>query len=145
MHPPSKHRGDTSIYAVLAELGRRKQPMPLMHENAAFQQDKSHKPLAYLAAGRIFRTKFRLKYSHVFDSPYTSESLACCIHRKLEGKAGQACSKTNDKLNISNSQNYPFNTVLYPVACLPSQKRSECTSNLKCSRSHQNNHDRWKS
>lgn len=104
MHPPSKHRGDTSIYAVLAELGRKKLPMPLMHENAAFQQDKSHKPLAYLAAGRIFRTKFRLKYSHVFDSPYTSESLACCIHRKLEEKAGQACSKTNDKLNISNSQ-----------------------------------------
>ena len=98
-----------------AALERRKLTTPSMHENAAFQQDKPYKPLTYPVEDRIHHTKFHLKYSRVFGNLYTSKSLACHILHKLEEKAGQAHPKTNDKLNISNSQNYPLNALIYPA------------------------------
>ncbi|MFN8381589.1 MAG: hypothetical protein U0V02_06600 [Anaerolineales bacterium] len=106
-HLPLKHHADTSIYAMLAEPAQKTRTMPLRRENAAFQQDKSHKLLAYPVEDRIHHIKFHLKYSHVFGNLYTSKSPACRTHHKLEEKADQARPKTNDKLNISNSQNYP--------------------------------------
>lgn len=126
---------------MLAALGRRKLTTPSMRENAAFQQDKSHKPLAYLVEDRICHTKFRLKYSRAFGNLHTNRSLACRTLRKLEEKADQAHSKTNDKLNISNSQNYPLSTLIYPTVLLSTQKWPKRTCNLECSRCHQDNHN----
>lgn len=82
-------------------------PMPLMNENAVYQQGKPHKFQAYPAADRTLHKHYQSERSPVADSQNTILHRFFHTHHTQAGITGQERPRSNDMSDTSNSSTLP--------------------------------------